>query len=951
MKKSRGNKGQFSIIAALLVSIILVAAVIMTYSMIRHNPSRESPKVLTSIGEINSAIKRILEFTVGYYGSIIQVTGNTTYAKDRAASYLQSGLVNIAYSHPEWNPSFEVDFQSVSTRWFMPVSYSMGNISVTYSLSGLGVQGVNYTTSSLLKATILEPMNDDQARINVTREGDEPELRLRRENFFFYNYSYSDSTWNLVNPDSDPITFSDGTYVIQIPSGVDQHSYLIQIVDPRGITVTAFYSEDSLVSGIPQYSYTFMWNSSFYSSLARGTLVVEALQNGTLRWLGQNLQLLEPVGPYVLYGKPSLDNGWDSDPQNIYDLNTLTYGTYNAKTGSAYVRAFNTSTETINRVDVRIRWEWAGDLGSDTVEWVWNIGGSGGGTLYEPCDMSHSLATDSYNAIGSNWTWSEIQDLRVQLNYVKDTGAGPDVNVYEIWILVHVEVADSYEVSQGNPILPIPVKDLRVNQTIDGVNQEVPFQVEDWGSNYRVPLGLTSNASIFSGRNVLAFLVNHRVQKVTLWWDGRDTANQTSYAWKNRYFNDDPDNGVLSNGDLTLYVGVEHLYVDSFSWSSTEWVEVGSSPYLDDDASNYIWDDDDYDRERYFYFEDPITSSGSVGEVRIQFECRCDGDDYFQFRIYNGFSTYGWYSITGLPSSYGWKEYDVSSILSSLTRVSNARIEIRYRRNGSTSSDVFIRRCRLIVDVGFKVKSTVGTSVAQAEFLRINGEKPVYGADTAYVIYNGSVRDIVQQEAEWQGGATNCPDLYSQIFLTLPANTTYYTYAIRTIFVSTSQTRSLSELSALELSIFPGEAGSGECITEDGINGTGFPIPSYLEGLFYNSSSPTGWAHHWSEFLKGNNGAGIMFTNNSKLYTFDSIAGAKTGALDVDKQASNTTGHIEFNPVERYQVSFTNPLDVTWHGAIVTFDSDSPEDTIYPSSGGNIGLWVMVEHPPIVAVS
>jgi hypothetical protein len=56
---------------------------------------------------------------------------------------------------------------------------------------------------------------------------------------------------------------------------------------------------------------------------------------------------------------------------------------------------------------------------------------------------------------------------------------------------------------------------------------------------------------------------------------------------------------------------------------------------------------------------------------------------------------------------------------------------------------------------------------------------------------------------------------------------------------------------------------------------------------------------------------------------------------------------IEFNPVERYQVSFTYPLDVSWHGAVVTFE----DEPIYPSSGGNIGLWIMVEYPPIVAVS
>ena len=127
-------------------------------------------------------------------------------------------------------------------------------------------------------------------------------------------------------------------------------------------------------------------------------------------------------------------------------------------------------------------------------------------------------------------------------------------------------------------------------------------------------------------------------------------------------------------------------------------------------------------------------------------------------------------------------------------------------------------------------------------------------------------------------------------------------------------------------------------------------MSSNATGLFYNFSSPTGWAHHWSEFISGNSGAGIMFTNstNQKLYIFDSIAGDKTGALNV----TSSGRVIEFNPVERYEASFNTPLDVTWHGAVVTFDSDSPQDTIYRKIGDEVyGLWVIVEHPPIVAVS
>jgi hypothetical protein len=650
--KSRGKKGQFSIIAALLVAIIMVSAVIMIYSSIRNLPFQESPKVLNSVEEMNTSLKQLLEFAVGYYGSVLQVTGNFTYAKNLTSTYLQSGFDYIAHSYPQWNPSFTVYYSNFSTLWYTSSSYSMGNLSVQYSLSGIGVNQITYKTSSLLEVAILATAAG-QSKVLITREDGMPDLTLGRNNFFFY--TYSNSTWQLINPTTDPVVYSNGTYILQIPSGVDQSSYLIKVSDLKGVMATAFFSN----LRAPECIYSFTWDSR-YSSLTKDTVVVEALQNGTLRWLGQNLQLS----------------------------------------------------------------------------------------------------------------------------------------------------------TNGKPILPLPVKALHVNETIGGISREVPFQVEDWGSNYRVPLGLASNASLFGDRQMIVFLVNHNVQKVTIWWNGQDTATQTSYAWTCRYFTgDNPSARTLTNGILTLTI-----------------------------SSDY------------------------------------------------------------------------STITSSMT--------------------------------GGSITST-------ANFLRINTRNPTYGSGPAYVIYKGIVRDIVQQEAEWSNGITNCPNVYSQIYLTLPANATYYTYASRLIFInSAAQPRTINDLSAIQLSV---SGGSLSPSTENGTNG-GNPIASSATGNgFYNLTSAgfqTGWAHHWSEFISGSSGAGIMFTNNTnqKLYTFDNIAGQKTGALNVINTAGwpTPTQRIEFNPVARSSYpSFTYPLDVTWHGAVVTFND--AVNTIYPTSG-NIGLWVMVENPPKISL-
>src|SRR4030066_1094886 len=124
------NRGQFSIIAALLVAVVLIAAVMTTYSAIRYSPLQDQPQVLSAIDETTLALKQILGFTVGYYGSVLKVTGNSSYARTLATNYLSSGLDNMGDIRPEWGPSFNVTTLVLRTYWFTNSSFSSGNITV-----------------------------------------------------------------------------------------------------------------------------------------------------------------------------------------------------------------------------------------------------------------------------------------------------------------------------------------------------------------------------------------------------------------------------------------------------------------------------------------------------------------------------------------------------------------------------------------------------------------------------------------------------------------------------------------------------------------------------------------------------------------------------------------------------------------------------------------------------
>ncbi len=68
----------------------------------------------------------------------------------------------------------------------------------------------------------------------------------------------------MVNPPDEPVSSSNGTYIVDVPSGINPQSYAIQVQDSRGITVAA--------SSFSHYKGTLAFNSSFVGNRQlRGT--------------------------------------------------------------------------------------------------------------------------------------------------------------------------------------------------------------------------------------------------------------------------------------------------------------------------------------------------------------------------------------------------------------------------------------------------------------------------------------------------------------------------------------------------------------------------------------------------------------------------------------------------------------------------------------------------------
>jgi hypothetical protein len=921
------DRGQLSIIAALLCAVVFVTAVATSYSLIRNNPIQAQPQIQSAIDETNSALRQILGFTVGYYGSILKVTGNTTYAKTLATTYLQSGLANIANINPTWASSFSMGSLNLYALWFASTSYSGGDLAVAYNLTGLGILGMNYATSCKLSVSITNSQNN-QARMNVTQDVNKPLANLGRQNFGFYVYQNSTSTWTLTSPSASPTVYTNGTYQITPPTGVDANSYVVQVKDQRGIVVVASqfssyvmnltwpsttssyyyvngasdvdgngdigthsnftaqqYGPDNIndtlieantISPVPEtYVYcnnnqnpNSVWTNPSYAY--NNNTATGATDNPPGSWTGYLILNLTGtvVGTSIHYmvgagsgnhfttmtiNVANQTGSWTNvynatpayDSSNYYNatFNQMTYTAFeiqfytsnaNGKTVTIYeVQAVNASytPPATYQLDLEEQWTNVNQTGTNkeldiftgpfssqetlSVQW-WNTSSSSWITIIPnlTANSMNNISVVTYltsptftirfsdgTPIGdtaqSSW---QIDAAFLRFDTNLSLSSVPDTITMELlqngtilWLGQNLTLT-----TNAKPFPPLPTKAIHLNQTINSVNSEAPFQIEDWASAYTVPLGLTSNASIFNGGNMLVFLANNSVSRVTIWWNGSDTATQTPYAYTNRYFNDTVSAStlVLRNGVLTL----------------------------------------------------------------------------------------------------------------NLT-------------NPST----------------FTFTSTVNGSSCTVNFMRINQQTSTYGSDQpAYVITNGIVRDIIHQEPEWSNGVSGSPDVYGFVVLTLPARTTYFTYQLTLMFMNTTQNRKITDISPITLSAL-----TGQPQTENGTTGTnGFPLVSNATGLFNTIS--TVWQHHWSQFVQGTNGAGIMFRDNSNqnLYAFDGIAGSHTGGLMVNSSA------IQLLPISGAQVSFTNAMNIGWYGAVATFGGTTP---IYKNNS-QTGLWMLVEYPPTINV-
>lgn len=108
------------------------------------------------------------------------------------------------------------------------------------------------------------------------------------------------------------------------------------------------------------------------------------------------------------------------------------------------------------------------------------------------------------------------------------------------------------------------------------------------------------------------------------------------------------------------------------------WTKVGAEPYLDAIDANAVYTSVKNDTIGDFTFVDPL-SAGTTREIELY--CKGDGNDYVEVYVYNGSVWAAAPNITP-GAGWGWRSTDVSGILNTVVKLTNAQIYLVKKTSG-----------------------------------------------------------------------------------------------------------------------------------------------------------------------------------------------------------------------------------------------------------------------------
>jgi hypothetical protein len=241
----RNQRGQFVIIAALLVALMMLSLSPLLHEAATYYTHEPWEEYLSLMGGLELNAKRLTELSLANYTQTANqsVLGSNLNRMQADLPKLYSGR-GILMSFNITNGTIplqgtNINFTSgLAKSWNQPFSYTAAKLQYGFNLASVGLSGYTYDLTVLLNMTILSvDTSDRQVNVTVGQEKGQPAESLGLSNFKVVSGA---TTVNLTRVAQYYDSTHTIAYVIQcrtnetLPSAVS-----VTLVDQRGIMVVA----------------------------------------------------------------------------------------------------------------------------------------------------------------------------------------------------------------------------------------------------------------------------------------------------------------------------------------------------------------------------------------------------------------------------------------------------------------------------------------------------------------------------------------------------------------------------------------------------------------------------------------------------------------------------------------------------------------------------------------
>lgn len=234
MKKLiKHKKGQFVIIAMLMIAIMIIAVGALMHRAVTYYKHEPWEEYLTLMGNIELNSEYLVELSLVNY---TQTEENNIYI---LRDNLQKWQKNLPRIYLGYGTSLNYELASgtnynysfgLTRHWNKAASFSAANVNFTLDIASIGLTGYKFTATAFLNLTILNITNNE---INLTVEGEDgtPITNLKEDNFQVSNFTIASVTSHY---DQKEVL----VYKIKCDTAIPT-SVTVKVWDEQGIQVTA----------------------------------------------------------------------------------------------------------------------------------------------------------------------------------------------------------------------------------------------------------------------------------------------------------------------------------------------------------------------------------------------------------------------------------------------------------------------------------------------------------------------------------------------------------------------------------------------------------------------------------------------------------------------------------------------------------------------------------------